>query len=204
MSRLDARQQLSTDRIRGHMARQLSFFPAITARFPSTRYQGSKAKLVDWIWDQIADLDFVTCLDAFGGTASVAYRLKKEGKRVTYNDVMRFNHYVGLALIENRQVRLTPEEVDWVLRRHPQVEYPHFVQDTFHDIYFTDEENAWIDQAITNIRQFNDPYKFALAFYALCQACVIKRPYNLFHRKKIKGDKAERRTDKAPAQDRAF
>jgi adenine-specific DNA-methyltransferase len=30
-----------------------------------------------------------------------------------------------------------------------------------------------------------DPYKFALAFFALCQACIIKRPYNLFHRKNL-------------------
>ena len=55
---------------------QHSFFPELTAQFPSTRYQGSKVKLVDWIWEQIADLNFTTCLDAFGGTGSVAYRLK--------------------------------------------------------------------------------------------------------------------------------
>ena len=50
------------------MACQLSLLPQLTAQFPSTRYQGSKAKLVDWIWDQICGLDFTTCLDAFGGT----------------------------------------------------------------------------------------------------------------------------------------
>lgn len=26
--------------------------------FPSTRFQGSKLKIVDWIWDAIKDLDF--------------------------------------------------------------------------------------------------------------------------------------------------
>jgi adenine-specific DNA-methyltransferase len=166
-------------------AYQQALFPDLTAEFPSTRYQGSKAKLVDWIWEQIADLDFTTCLDDFGGTGAVAYRLKQAGKRVTYNDLLRFNYYIGLALIENKQVRLSPEEVDWLLLRHPEVAYPHFVQDTFLDIYFTDEENAWIDQTMTNIRQLTDPYKFALAFFALCQACIIKRPYNLFHRKNL-------------------
>jgi len=166
-------------------AYQQALFPDLTAKFPSTRYQGSKAKLVDWIWEQIADLDFTTCLDAFGGTGAVAYRLKQAGKRVTYNDLLRFNYYIGLALIENNQVRLSPEEVDWLLTRHPEIAYPRFVQDSFPDIYFTDEENAWIDQTITNIRQLTDPYKFALAFFALCQACIIKRPYNLFHRKNL-------------------
>jgi adenine-specific DNA methylase len=73
-------------------AYQQSLFSDLTAEFPSTRYQGSKAKLADWIWEQIADLDFMTCLDAFGGTGAVAYRLKQAGKRVTYNDVLRFNY----------------------------------------------------------------------------------------------------------------
>jgi len=153
--------------------------------FPSTRYQGSKAKLADWIWQQIADLDFVTCLDAFGGTGAVAYRLKRAGKQVTYNDLLRFNYYVGRALIANDDRRLSMERVSWLLTRHPDVSYPSFVEDTFHGVYFTDEENAWIDQIITNIRQLSNPYEFALAFFALCQACLIKRPFNLFHRKNL-------------------
>ncbi|OGO41681.1 MAG: DNA methyltransferase [Chloroflexi bacterium RBG_16_57_9] len=164
---------------------QQTFFPDLTAEFPSTRYQGSKAKLVDWIWEQIAHLDFTTCLDAFGGTGSVAYRLKQAGKQVTYNDLLRFNYYIGLGLIENNRVRLSPEEMDWLLRSHPGITYPRFVQDNFANIYFTSEENAWIDQTITNIRQLTDPYKFALAVFTLCQACIIKRPYNLFHRKNL-------------------
>ncbi len=167
------------------MAGQLSLLPELTAQFPSTRYQGSKAKLVDWIWDQIYDLDFTTCLDAFGGTGAVAYRLKQAGKQVTYNDALRFNYYVGRALIENKGVRLEPAEVEWLLARHAELVYPHFIQDNFKNIYFTDIENAWLDQTSTNIRHLVDPYKFALAFFALAQACIIKRPYNLFHRKNL-------------------
>lgn len=164
---------------------QLSLFPTATACFPSTRYQGSKAKLTDWIWEQIADLDFHTCLDAFAGTGAVAYRLKQEGKSITYNDLLRFNYHIGQAIIENDQVQLDFEDVQWLLQKHSEIVYPIFVQDTFHNIYFTDEENAWIDQTMTNIRRLAHPYKFALAFFALCQACMIKRPYNLFHRKNL-------------------
>lgn len=164
---------------------QYSLFPNLTVDFPSTRYQGSKAKLVDWIWEQIADLHFTNCLDAFGGTAAVAYKLKKAGRQVTYNDILRFNYYIGQALIENDEVRLSPEEMDWLLSRHDEISYPDFVQSTFADIYFTDDENAWIDQTLTNIRRFRNPHKFALAFFALSQACIIKRPYNLFHRKNL-------------------
>jgi hypothetical protein len=164
---------------------QLSFFPELTAKFPSTRYQGSKAKLANWIWAQVADLDFTTCLDAFGGTGAVAYRLKQASKVVTYNDLLRFNYYIGMAFIENGHVQLDPAEVGWLLNRQSSTNYPCFVQETFADIYFTDVENAWIDQTITNIRHLTEPHKFALAFFALCQACIIKRPYNLFHRRNL-------------------
>jgi adenine-specific DNA methylase len=166
-------------------AHQPTFFPELTAAFPATRYQGSKAKLVDWIWSRLADLEFDNCLDAFGGTGAVAYRLKQAGKQVTYNDALRFNYYVGRALIENSRVRLEPAEVDWLLQRQPSISYPRFIQDNFQDIYFTGEENRWLDQTITNIRRLTEPYKVALAFFALCQACIIKRPYNLFHRKNL-------------------
>lgn len=166
-------------------AYQPSLFPNLTAEFPSTRYQGSKAKLADWIWEQIESLEFTTCLDAFGGTGAVAYRLKQAGKQVTYNDLLRFNYYFGQALIENSQTRLEPKELDWLLQQHADINYPRFIADNFADIYFTDEENIWLDQTITNIRQLSDPHKFALAFFALAQACIIKRPFNLFHRKNL-------------------
>jgi adenine-specific DNA-methyltransferase len=164
---------------------QKSLFPEITSKFPSTRYQGSKSKLSQWIWEQICDFDFCTCLDSFGGTGAIAYRLKQAGKRVTYNDLLRFNYSFGLALIENAQTVLNAEETYWILSRHREIKYPTFVQDNFEDVYFTKEENIWIDQTITNIKQLSDPIKFALAFFALCQACIIKRPYNLFHRKNL-------------------
>lgn len=153
--------------------------------FPSTRFQGSKAKLVDWIWDSIRDLNFDTALDAFGGTGAVSHLLKRKGKEVTYNDSLRFNHFIGLALIENSKEVLSEEEVEWLLERHKEINYPTTIQDLFHEIYYTDEENAWLDQVVTNIRHMTNPYKQALAYFALFQACIIKRPFNLFHRKNL-------------------
>jgi len=135
------------------------------AKFPGTRYQGSKAKLADWIWDQIKELEFDTCLDAFGGTGAVAYRLKQENKQIAYNDILRFNHFIGVALIENTTVQLTTDDVEWILTRHSDIDYPNFIEKTFRDVYFTDEENAWLDQTVTNINHIADPYKFALAFF---------------------------------------
>lgn len=153
--------------------------------FPSTRFQGSKAKLVDWIWDSMADLDFDTALDAFGGTGAVSHLLKRKGKEVTYNDSLRFNYLIGVALIENGKELLSDDEVEWLLERHDVINYPTAIQDLFHDIYYTDEENAWLDQVVTNIRHLKNPYRQALAYFALFQACIIKRPFNLFHRKNL-------------------
>lgn len=153
--------------------------------FPSTRYQGSKAKFVNWIWQEISNIPFNTVLDAFGGTGSVAYKLKDEGKLVTYNDILPFNAYIGKALIENSSAILTDFEVDQILSEKPHISYPSFITDNFKDIYYTDDENHWLDIVRYNISQISDPYKQSIAWFALFQSCIIKRPYNLFHRKNL-------------------
>ena len=152
---------------------------------PSTRYQGSKYKIIKWIDYYTKDLKFNSVLDAFGGTGCVGYMFKKNGKQIFYNDSLKFNYYVGLALIENSEIILDDDDVDFILEKHSKIKYPTFIYDTFHDIYFTDEENKWLDIVITNIIQIKDKYKQALAYFALFQSCIIKRPYNLFHRKNL-------------------
>lgn len=161
------------------MTQQLSLFsPPII--FPTTRYQGSKRKLVKWVWEHLRDLEFETVLDAFGGTGAVSHFLKAKGKTVTYNDNLAFNYQIGLALIENSQVTLTEDDLEALLNLPSHCS--DFIQKTFQNIYFTDEENAWLDRIICNINQLENKYKKALAYFALFQACIIKRPYNLFHR----------------------
>lgn len=152
---------------------------------PSTRYQGSKYKIREWIDFYTKDLRFDSVLDAFGGTGCVGYVFKKNGKQVFYNDALKFNYYVGLALIENRGTVLDDGDIECILGSHANVSYPTFIYDTFHDIYFTDEENRWLDMVVTNIARMTDRYKQALAYYALFQSCISKRPYNLFHRKNL-------------------
>jgi adenine-specific DNA-methyltransferase len=187
------------------MAERLPLFLKLTAKFPSTRYQGSKLKLVNWIWDNISSLEFDTCLDAFGGTGAVAYRFKQENKQVTYNDSLKFNARIGQALIENSSIHLSKSDVEWILAYH-DLDYPTFIADTFSDIYFTDEENQWLDRIITNIHQIKDSYKKSLAFFALAQSCIIKRPYNLFHRKNlyIRTAEVERSFGNKTSWDRPF
>lgn len=154
-------------------------------RFPTTRYQGSKVKLLEWIWGSLKDLQFETVLDAFGGTGSVAYMFKTRGKSVTYNDYLKFNFITGKALIENDSVILTDKDLNYLLDTTECSKEFNFVQENFSDVYFTDEENQWIDGMIFRIEQLGDDYKKALACFALFQSCIIKRPFNLFHRKNL-------------------
>lgn len=170
------------------MASQLSLFteyiPTI-AKFPSTRYQGSKQKFADWIWECIKDIPFDSALDAFGGTGSISFRLKEEGKQVTYNDILPFNYIIGKALIENKNSYIDEYEINELLKKKNNTIYPDFIEHTFKDIYYTDEENQWLDMVSTNIRQMRNTYKQAIAYFALFQSCIIKRPYNLFHRRNL-------------------
>jgi len=152
---------------------------------PSTRYQGSKQKIVDWIWTNIENLKFDTFLDAFSGTGVVGYYAKLNGKEVTSNDILKSNFIIAQSIIENSKEKLLEDDVNFILRKHPEIKYPTFIQDTFKDIYYTEEENRWLDITITNINHIKNKYKRAIAFNALFQSCIIKRPFNLFHRKNL-------------------
>jgi adenine-specific DNA methylase len=158
---------------------------SVTEAIPSTRYQGSKAKLVNWIWECTKHLEFDNVLDIFGGTGVVGYMYKRKGKAIYYNDYLRSNYLVGLSLIENNDTRLTNGDIQKLLGFDRSYNYRHFISETFKDIYYTEEENQWLDTIIQNIAQLEEPYKKALAYNALFQACLVKRPFNLFHRKNL-------------------
>ncbi len=158
---------------------------------PSTRYQGSKRRILPWLYENFKKLKFETVLDGFGGTANVSYLFKLMGKRVTFNDILLSNHQTGIALIENDSIKLDQSDIDFLLHENG-FDYPTFIQDTFKGIYYLDEENKWLDMILLNIEKLSTKYsggilkkKKALAYHILFQACLCKRPFNLFHRKNL-------------------
>ncbi|MFZ4814903.1 MAG: DNA adenine methylase [Phototrophicaceae bacterium] len=169
-------------------AQQLSLFSDHPLRkfnypFPSTRYQGSKRTLTDWIWESVGHLPFDSVLDVFGGTGAVSFMFKNAGKQVIYNDGLAFNTQIGRALVENSNIALPADLLQQLLTPDKtNITYPDFIQRTFSGVYFTDDENRWLDQTVYHIQKLTDPYQQAIAWFALFQACTIKRPYNLFHR----------------------
>lgn len=159
--------------------------------FPSTRYQGSKRKILPWIYNSIKDLRFNTALDACGGSASVSYLFKKMGKAVTYNDKLHFNFLIGKAIIENSHQKLTAKDIKELSSYKSTITYDNLIKKYFKNIYYLDNENLWLDKVSTNIVKMNHynpnelEYKKALAYYCLFQSSLIKRPFNLFHRKNL-------------------
>jgi len=152
---------------------------------PMTRYQGSKRRIVDWIIQGIRDLEFDTALDIMGGTATVAYNLKKLGKSVTYNDFLLWNYHNGSALIENTSSRLNSEDINSIFDKNILYEYDDVVERNFKDVYFTESENKEIDVLAQNISAMDDRFKQSMAYFCLNQVLIMKRPYNLFHRKNL-------------------
>jgi len=139
-------------------------------RIPTTRYQGSKAKLVDWIWENIKDLSFSSALDAFGGTGVVGYYLKQKDKKAFYNDYLKSNYYTGIALIENNTVRLSEHEVEKLLTKDPKYEYRSFIA-----------ENPSIRQIESDLKLFKrhvyihtfDNYKYVLSNSRTSEVLII-------------------------------
>lgn len=182
------------------------FYVTSEAEFPTTRYQGSKRKIIEWLWEHISRLEFDSILDVFGGTGAISHKSKKFNKRVIYNDYLKFNHQIGLAIIENDEHILSDEDIEFLLTDHDHLNYPSFIQDEFEDLYFTDEENAWLDRMHVNINELDNKYKRAIANSALAQSSLAKRPYNLFHRANLymRTEEVERSFGNKTTWDKSF
>lgn len=158
---------------------------------PTTRYQGSKRSILPWIYKNLSSIKFKTALDGFGGTGSISYLFKLMGKQITFNDILPSNYLTGVALIENDLATLDKEDMDFLLYENG-FEYPDFISETFKSIYYKDSENRFLDVITFNIKMLSEKYggdllkkKQSLAYYLLFQACLCKRPFNLFHRKNL-------------------
>lgn len=147
-------------------------------KFPTSRFMGSKRKLLDHIWKAVSDLKFDSVLDLFSGSGIVSYLFKSEGKKVISNDYMKFASLFTKALIENNEIILTLEEAQKLLISNEDND--HFVEETFRGLYFTDQENQLIDTIRQNIKKLDNEYKKAIALYALIRACTKKRPRGIF------------------------
>lgn len=186
----DQKKDIPQSRLSGAMKKELDTVD-LSSKMPTTRYRGSKRKILPWIYDKIKDLQFETVFDGFGGTCSVSFLCKLMGKEVTTNDILASNYHIAVSIIENNKYTLTEEDIQFLIQNQ-KVDYPSFIEENFKDIYFLPDENKWLDMVISNIHMLSEIYskdelnkKQSLAYNALFQSCLSKRPYNLFHRKNL-------------------
>lgn len=152
--------------------------PEQVSAYPPTRFMGSKSKLLSEIWSVASHFNINTVVDLFSGSGIVGYMFKAQGKAVISNDYMAMSATFTKAMVENNSVVLSLDEAKDLLVAHKESD--HFVASTFKDLYYTDEENDWIDMLRTNIATIKDQYKRAIAMTALIRACTKKRPRGIF------------------------
>ena len=155
-----------------------AFLSTQIRKYPTTRFMGSKSKLLEEIWKASSRFSFETAVDLFSGSGVVGYMYKVQGKAVVSNDYMAMSAIFAKAMIENNTVLLPENEAAMLLQQADDND--HFVSETFKGLYFSDEENDLIDNVRANIKHIEDQYKRAIAMSALIRACLKKRPRGIF------------------------
>lgn len=164
---------------------QVFFTSSAEAKFPETKYMGSKQRLLPFILKHLAKLKFNSALDAFSGSGCVGYAIKQTGARVYANDFLNFCFQTARATIENNSTKLSEDDVSKLVR--PNTAAPTFVRDTYTDLFFTETDCGFLDNLWANIQELESPLKLSLALAAASRACMKKRPRGMFTFTGIKG-----------------
>ena len=165
-------------KVRRNLKTVPGILPDQTSKYPTTRYMGSKQKLLQHISESVKSLEFDSVIDLFSGSGIVGYMFKAQGKRVVSNDHMHMSHTFTKALVENNGVTLDSTKVKKILSKNSDSDK--FVQKTFKGLYFTNAENILIDNIRANIKELDNEYEAAIAMMALIRACTKKRPRGIF------------------------
>lgn len=148
-----------------------------TSIYPRLRYMGSKYKMLPNLSSILSNIPFDTALDAFSGSGVVSYALKEMGKEVVSNDFLTFSSTIGKALIENKMETLTKHDLELLLS--PNKDGRDFIQRTFHNLYFPQEDHAFLDATWSHLNEISQ-YKRAIAISAMCLAAARKQPRGVF------------------------
>lgn len=152
--------------------------PDQLAQFPTTRFMGSKRKLLPELFDVAQALNFRTAIDVFSGSGVVAYLFKAMGKTVLANDYMHMCWQFSRAMIENNETTVTDAQLERLLGSRDSGDG--FVLATFRDLYFSDEDSIAIDRLRCAIKRMRNPHARAIATTALIRACMKRRPRGIF------------------------
>lgn len=146
--------------------------------YPRIRYMGSKYKLLNWIQDELENISFETVLDGFSGSGAVSFMFKTMNKTVYSNDFLHMPYILAKATTENSKNKITKNDLKILLEENSEA--PDFIQKTFKDIFYSEEELRFLDQVSFNIKRLPNQYKKALAMSALIRSCAKKQPRGVF------------------------
>lgn len=146
--------------------------------YPRIRYMGSKYKLLNWIEEELGQFEFQTVLDGFSGSGAVSYMFKTMGKTVYSNDFLHMSYTLSKATTENSTQKISKNDMLLLLSDCPEA--PNFIQTTFKDIFYTEEELKFLDQVSFNLKKLKGTYKQSLAMAALIRSCAKKQPRGVF------------------------
>lgn len=144
-------------------------------KYPKINYIGNKAKLVDWIIENLP-LKKGVVLDIFSGGSSVSYALKNNNYQVLSNDVLYSNYVISKAIIENNEtklddsvfdIKITEKEVE---KKYKQINF------LSNRLYF-DEEVKELAKLIC-ISEKLEGYEKKLFLALLRRAMIRKLPYS--------------------------
>ena len=152
--------------------------PGMASRFPELRYMGSKKRLLPWIHDALAGLDFQTAMDPFSGSGSVAYLMKAMGRTVVATDFLNVSATVAKALVENSDARIDAKAMRRLTSSNKHA--PDFIQRTFTGVFYAPEDLLFLDRVSANMAKLDDDRQRALAMAALVRSCLKKQPRGVF------------------------
>jgi len=142
-------------------------------QFPEPQYLGAKHTHLAWIKKHIPN-NVKTAIDAFAGSQSVAFLFKQLGYKTITNDFLNFNSQIGLALIENKNITITQEDLRLLSQPSKNKNDFELIENVFTDIFFEREEAKFLDNFRANISLLNSTYKQALAYSVINRSMTRK------------------------------
>lgn len=165
----------------GTAARQLNLAQFIPQHSYSTRFQGSKRRILGWLLQSLTGhLQHPgRVLDGFSGSGVVSYGFASMGWRVTAVDRL-WSSYATVLGFAGGGASVTEDMTEAIIEHGLAYEGgPIF--STYRETFFFDDEMRWLEGAAEFIRSLPESDR-GLPFWALFQSALAKRPYNLFHR----------------------
>ncbi|MCS3514201.1 MULTISPECIES: DNA adenine methylase [Pseudomonas] len=153
-------------------------------RFPATRFQGSKRKILPEISKLVEAERCDSIIDLYSGSGIVALLFRSMGKKVLANDYLKYNQNTASLFLSYTKDEVNNLDLDAdldFLLKHRADDFESIVAEQFKGIYFKEHENIEVDNFCQNILIYSG-FKKSIYIYAVGQALIKKRPYNLFHR----------------------